>query len=94
MAVLEITSKTDALKAHITKNRGRCRNCRLPVFWCKTSNGRKVPVDFPDQTLNPERTHELVVGWSEGVWDGTVEVWPASANATHTVHLDTCKRRA
>lgn len=92
--LLEITSAVDALKLHIRKNRGTCKNCKLPVFWCTTARGKRVPVDFPDKILHPEQTHELVIGWkTDGIWDGTVEVWP-SARGTHTLHFDTCKGAA
>ena len=90
MSLQTITSKTDALKEHITRSKSRCKFCKLPVFWCQTARGKKVPVDFPDQRLHPNRTHELVIGWKDGVWDGTVEVWP-SERGSHTVHFDTCK---
>lgn len=72
-------------------NRGRCRvkSCRMPVLWVSTANGKRIPVDYPDQLTIPksELTHELVNGWdTEGNLTG-IEAWPCrNSKATHRVH--------
>ena len=87
-------TKVEQLKSYIGQNRSNCRKCHMPMFWVSTSTGKRIPMDFPDQILRPERTHRIILGYSDGVWDGTVEAWPTdSVRATHTCHYDTCESR-
>lgn len=84
------------LEIYIADNRGRCRDCKTPVFWCKTSRGKSIPMDFPPPTAlgpGPDPTHRLVFGSGEGGWDGTVEAWRSDSQATHVCHFDTCKAK-
>lgn len=82
------------IERYIARNRGKCpKGCGVRVFWCTTSKGRRIPIDFPDTALGHTSTHELVPGYREGGdWDGTIEARPTSSGkATHSCHFDNCK---
>jgi hypothetical protein len=84
--------KVEQLKSYVQANRGQCKDCGMPIWWASTSTGKRIPMDFG--SYMSEKTHRIVMGYSEGgVWDGSVEAWPADSQATHTVHLDTCDKR-
>jgi hypothetical protein len=93
---LVTSPKIEAEENYIRANRSKCRKCKLPVFWCSTSTGRRIPIDFPSTALHGHlpKTHELVMGTSEGGYDGSMEAWPSTTKATHTCHFDTCEGEA
>lgn len=93
MTSIVTTQKTEDLKDYIEANKGTCRDCKIPLFWCKTSSGRRIPMDFPDQILRGkiEPTHELVLTYDEDGFTGEVTALAYKSKATHTTHLDTCE---
>lgn len=86
--------KVEQLKHYIFSNRGECKKCGKPIFWASTASGKRIPMNFPDHALYPKGTHTLVLGYKDGVWDGTAEAWPKrGSGAGYTSHLDTCGKR-
>lgn len=86
--------RVELLKAYIANNRGECNRCHKPIFWADTAKSKRIPMNFPDSALYPQGTHRLVLGYKDGVWDGTVEAWPKQGTgAGYTCHLDTCGER-
>lgn len=88
------TDKAEAMKAYVQAHKGRCRDCHVPIFWCRTASGKRIPIDFPNSTLFPNKTHRLIFETKDGSYTGEIEAWPNSTQATHTCHFDTCDRRA
>lgn len=86
-----VINRTD-LEHYIAKNRGTCPRCKTErVFWCSTSKGKRIPMEFPNTALGHDPTHELVLGYGENGWDGTCEAWPSDHKPTHACHWDHCQ---
>ena len=89
--------RIEDLTAYVAANRGKCKHCGTPFWWAKTTSGRRIPIDFPDQILRGKvkPTHELVLTYNDqGEFLGEVVALAYKSKATHTVHLDTCEKRA
>lgn len=93
MRQADVTSPdVEAFKGYVAANKSLCRDCRTPIFWCSTSTGKRVPVDFPNSALY-KPTHALVPTYKDGAVIA-VEVWPHTSKPTHSLHLRTCEGAA
>lgn len=85
--------RTEAIKNYIANNRATCKHCKAPIFWCETSTGKRIPMDFPSYTTPHKKTHVLIPTAKDGVYLENELLALPSDKGTHSTHLETCKGR-
>lgn len=68
-----------------------CRKCHAPIRWCRTTNGRMMPLD-----QEPDPTGNVICEYQDGTLVGKVLTRgdPRPAGVAFMPHFATCPARA